>query len=334
MSQPEGENHASDGQIFPAAIIEPLAVRWKDLIRQQRFDEATLLLEDIVVKATPMFLRMAQYHGFHHTVELQSLVASAHQRLPTWLLGWTPAKGRLFSWFTKCARNVFLSEVLRTAEYRRRTYSTNEDLGQFLGCEDTEVVRHEAVEAVHAMLRDMTCRWRDKQVICCIRFHIAAVVENPRCNKREVRTLIRSGSFASGLSLELSKFFYNWAIYALRDAMYDRVRTPYTEQDLLRLSTRYTYIPDMLNVITWQQMLKLITIFSGQRFRLPTISQLSQLRRNVEIYRDVCHDHSPDSMVKSAKRHQVSLQSAEEIYVSMARAMADYGDGDEHPIYD
>lgn len=307
---PKGEH------IFPATIIEPLAVKWKQLVAAQKHGEAAPVLEEIVTKSSPMFNRLAQYEGFHHTVELESLVLAAQARVAVWLMYWDPAKGKLFSWLSKCSKNVFLSEVVKASRYRRQFYPTSDNLEKFVGTEDHAVTTNEAIEALKDTLRELSCRWGDEQSIGCIRFHIASIVENPKCNKKAV---IRSGAYASGLSLDLSKFFYNWALFALRDAMYERMNLSHTEQDLFRLVNSFTFLPDMLTIVSWEQMLKIIALMGGLRLKIPTLTQLEQSKVEYKMFQQLQRgNHTPDDMAKVAKDFHTSAPTAQEIYEQMA----------------
>jgi hypothetical protein len=316
--------------IFPATVIEPLAIQWKKLIAESRHDEASPILEDIVCKSSAMFSRLAQYEGFHHTVELESLVLAAQARVATWLLYWDPAKGRLFTWMSKCSKHVFLSEVVRASQHRKRYYPTSDNLEKFVGSTDHQVDVNEAIESVRDIIRELSCRWGDAQVICCIRFHVACIVENPGYNKKVV---IRAGAYASGLSFDLSKFFHNWALYALRDAMYDKMNLPYTEQDLFRLVHSFTYLPDLLTVITWEQLLKIIALLGGTRVKFPTLAQLEQAKKDYKIFRRLERsNHDPDAVAEIAKDEHVSVPTAQELYERMVGELHDDRSG-EFPIY-
>lgn len=225
-----------------------------------------------------------------------------------------------------CSKHVFLSEVVRTSHYRKRYYPTSDNLEKFVGAEDHAVTTAEAVESVRDVLRDLQARWGDKQVLCCIRFHIACIVENPKGNKKAI---IRAGAYASGLSFDLSKFFYNWALYALRDAMYEKLNLPYTEQDLFRLNNSYTYLPDLLTIISWEDMIKMCALLGGLRLKIPTLAQLEQSKQEYKLFRQLERsNHDPESVAKIAKDNHVSAPSAQEIYEKMAHELHDDRSGD------
>lgn len=316
--------------IFQASVLEPLALGWKEDTKRGRHDKAGEKLEEIVKLSTPMFIRLAQHEGFQHTVDLDTLVLAAQARVATWLLYWDPAKGRMFTFFSKCAKYVFLAEVVRTSQHRKRYHSTPDSLEKFIGSEDNAVSTREALEAIDHTLRDLHARWGDKQALDCVRFHIACVVENPRGNKKKA---IKAGAYASGLSVDMSKFFYNWALFLLRDAMYDKLALPYTEQDLFRLRYSYTYLPDLLTVITWQQMLKVIALLGGMRVKFPTITQLQQLKRDYAVFRRVdTSSKTPKDIETAADESGISTSTAEEIYQTMSAELQEHRD-EETPLY-
>jgi hypothetical protein len=156
--------------IFPASQLTPLAVKWKELSSAGRHKEAMQVLEEIVVGSTAMFERLAMYEDFHYTVDLKILVSAAQERVVKWLLRWEPKKGRLFSWFSKCAKNAFRSELVKVNQFRKRYYTTSDNLEQFYGHEDHEVNKHDMADEVRNRIHDLTCRWGDPQEIGAIRY--------------------------------------------------------------------------------------------------------------------------------------------------------------------
>jgi hypothetical protein len=230
-----------------------------------------------------------------------------------------------------CSKHVFLAEVVRASQHRRRFYPTSDNLEKFVGTEDNQVSKHEAIESITTALKELHSRWADTQALDCIRYHLACIVENPRGNKKAA---IRGGSYASGLSLDMSKFFYNWALFALRDSMYDQLSKPYTEQDLFRLKYSFTYLPDMLTIVSWQQMLKIIALLGGNRIKLPTMSQLQQAKKDYHLFRRIDREgDTPLAVEKIAAEEGVSPASAEETYAKLTHELND-DHADEVAIYD
>ncbi len=329
-SKPQGV----DGEhIFPASYLHPLAVRWKELNAQGKNAEAMKVLEEIVVASTEMFERLAQYEGYHYTVDLDILVSAAQEKVVKWLLRWQPKKGKLFAWFSKCAKNAFRSELVKVNQFRKRYHVTSDNLEKFFGAEDHEIDKNDAALEVRKKLQGLTCRWGDPQEIGAIQYLLECIVEE----EHDKQASIRSAAYAYGISFELSKFFYSWALVAMRDVMYKKIRVPFTEQDLFRLQQSYSDISNLLDMpgtpFNWDQIKWLIATHGGKRIKIPTMAQLAKLREDKEIFDEIdASDKDPDSVAEVAKKHKKTPRTAQETYYEMVDTLDPRRSG-EHEIY-
>lgn len=326
--------------IFAASYLEPLAIRWKELNSLGKHTEAMLVLEEIVVGSTQMFQRLAQHEGYHYTVDLDILVSAAQEKVVKWLLRWQRKKGKLFGWFSKCAKNAFRSELVKVNQFRRRYHVTSDNLEKFFGSQDHEVDKHDMATEVRARLATLTCRWGNPQEIGAIHFLIECILEEDH----EKADAVRGAAYAYGISIELSKFFYSWALVALRDQMYKKVRVPFTEEDLVRTAFSYTHFVslfDMTNTpFTWPIHGKyLVANFGGMRIKIPTIAQIANLVEGKQIFDEVeTSDKDPDSVAEVGERHGKNGRSAQDIYHEMVEILDPrrsgefdvYGDGENH----
>lgn len=321
-----------DGEhIFNATRLTALALEWQKYNTAGEHEKALDLLEEIVKGSTAMFERFAQYEGFDSTVDLPTLVLAAQEKIVKWLLAWKPEKGKLFSWFSKCAKNVFKGEVVRANTYRTRIYSTGDSLEKYHGIEDHEAFKHEVeVEAnVRRKFLDLTVRWGSQQEIAAIRFLLESVL----LEDHDKRRAIVSASYAFGISIDLSKFFYNWVLFAMRNEMYSMAHVPFTEQDLLRHAHSYTHIPDLLEIISWVQFKKLVMTLGGQRIKIPTSAQLAKLKDNYQLYVELENsDKDPATVEQIARRRGKTTKSAQEVWDEMSTVVRSDRSG-EHEIY-
>jgi hypothetical protein len=323
-SSPEGEH------IFPAAQLTPLAVRWKELSAAGRHKEAMFVLEQIVEGSTAMFERLAQFEDFHYTVDLPILVSAAQEKVVKWLQKWQPKKGRLFSWFSKCAKNAFRSELVKVNQYRKRYHVTSDNLERFYGVEDHAVDKHDIAKEFHDKLKQMTCRWGDPQEIAAIRYLIDCILDDDR----DKQGAIRGCCYAYCISLDLSKFFYGWVVSALRHELYDRVHIPFTEQDLFRAAFSYEHVVDLLDYVDWDTCKKIMVRWQGQRIKFPTLVSMIKLRENYAIHRDIDKsDLDPDAVAEVARKRKRTARSAQEIFNEMATVLDPKRTG-EYGIYE
>lgn len=317
--------------IFPANQIKELALQWKDAKANQRDDEAMQLLEQIIILSTEMFERLAQHEKFHYTVELPALVAAAQEKVANWLVHWEPSKGELFSWFSKCSKNAFRSEVVKQNQFRTRYHTTGDNLERFFGSEDPAIDKHSLSANVNKRIEGIACRWANEQEKDTIRFHIAAILSGMTKNKAG---LIRTGAYAYGISPEYSKFFYSWALYQLRTVFLDMTRIPITEQDLFRMTYQYDHLTDLLDIITWPQLKQIIAVLGGTRLRIPTVTQLIKARQQLVCYEHIeASDMDPDSVAEAASISHVSRRTAQDVFEEMSERMARDSHCDED-LYD
>jgi hypothetical protein len=328
VTPPAGEH------IFHASKLGPLAMRWKELNASGRHEEAMEVLEEIIVESTPMFERLAQHEDYHLAVDLKVLVAAAQEKVVRWLLHWDPAKGRLFTWMSTCAKNAFRSEVAKTSQYRNRFYSTDEMPEKVFGTCDSTVDKHDVAAEVRSRIHAISSRWGSPQELGTLKY-IISCLEEIQDGVHDRLAIIRGASYAYGLRQEYVRFFYTWAVTEIRGVLYERARIPLTEQDLFNASFSYTLLPDLLNnIMTWGQMRKMIALYGGMRLKIPTIAQLEKQRENYKITREIeSSDMDPESVGKIARRHGKTQKSAQEIFEEMTVDLNPDRTG-EYAIYD
>jgi len=325
------EKKPASEHIFPATHLTKLAIRWKELNDKGRHAEAMPVLEEIIIGSTQMFERLAQHEDFHYTVDLKILVAAAQEKVVRWLLSWKPQKGRLFSFFSKCAKNAFRSEIVKAVQYRKRYHVTSDNLESFFGQEDHTAYRNDAASELKKSIESISVRWGDPQEIGAIMYLISCVVEEDEIDKQRA---IRSAAYAWAISPELSKFFYSWVLMELRDKMYAKVYIPFTQQDLFRHHYSYTHLVDLLNIITWEQLRKIIAVMGGTRLKIPTIAQMVRMTEDHKIFEEIdAGDKDPVAVEETAKKNKRSPRNAQEIYEEMVHTLHHDRTG-EFPLYE
>lgn len=318
MAKPVEKKEVSE-HIFPASKITPMAVKWKELNARGRHTEAMVLLEDIIKMSTPMFERLAQHEEYHYTVDLEILVSAAQEKVIKWLLKWNPKKGRIFSWFSKCSKNAYRSELVKVNQYRKRFHVTGDNLEKFHGVEDHESDKRDLVVEFRNRLKGLHCRWGSLQERGAIRYLVECIIDQDNHDKQSA---IRSASYAYGISKDMAKFFYSWSLVALRDINYDRIYVPFTQEDLIRHSYTYTAFANLFDGIPFDRIKWIIATHGGCRIQIPTLAQIAKLKQNYQIFTEIDKsDKDPDSVAEVAKRHKRSPRSAQEAFNAMAEVL-------------
>ena len=296
-----------------------------------------------------MLPRLAQYEGFHLTVDVETLQAAASAKIEGWLMAWKPdyknaagnkAAHGLFSFLSKCAKNAFRSELSKVNQYRKHFYTSGENLEKFYGETDYHKFREEATQEVRDYLKDLSVRWGVDQEMGCVRFIVDSITEEkpPGVEEDESATetrerITRSAAYAWCVSLDLSKFFYSWAIYALRDFMYDKIYIPFSEEDVLRHAESYTHLPDLMDIIGWEKTKRVIATLGGTRIKLPTVQQLGRLHENYRMSHEIQKEgDDPDTVERVGKKYGKSQKTAQQVYLEMSEIL-DHKRCGEHPLY-
>lgn len=290
-----------------------------------------LVLEQVVILSTPMFERLAQHEEYHNTVDLGILVSAAQEKVIKWLLKWEPRKGRLFSWFSKCAKHAFLSELVKVNQYKKRYFSTGENLEKYHGSEDHESDKHNLTEEFNRSLRDLFCRWGCPQEQGALRYICECLVHD--LDNHDKQAAIRGAAYAWGISMELAKFFYSWVLVALRDIHYHKIRVPFTEEDIIRHWLSHTPFVNLYERLTHDQIKWLIATHGGQRIKIPSLTQLLKAKEDYVVFSEIeKSDKDPDSVAEIAKKKKRTPRSAQDAFAAMVEHTNPNRSG-EYPLY-
>lgn len=229
----------------------------------------------------------------------------------------------------QCAKNAFRSELVKVNQYRKRNYVTSDSLERFYGMEDHEINKHDLAKEFYKKFHSMTCRWGDPQEIAAIRYLIECIVDD----ERDKHCAIRGAAYAYGISMEMSKFFYAWAVAALRHELYDKVHIPFTQEDLFRASLSYEHVVDLLDYVSWDVAKKILARWQGMRIKFPTLAYMARLHENYLIYGEIDKSSlDPDAIAEVARRRKRTPRSAQEIFNDMVTIMEPNRTG-EYDIY-
>ena len=324
-----------DGQhIFHNQRVTLLALKWKDLVKNNQHGEAMDVLEEIIIESTNMFERLAQGSGFHHTVDLPTLVQAAREKMVRWLAAWDStkkSKNGLFSYLSMCAKHAFLSEISKVNQHRKRFHVTGDTLEKFYGTEDHESTKNDGAIEAKRHVKQITARWGDPVMLGAVRMVIDSMIEE---RPQDRQAVIRTVSYAYGLSPEMAKFLYNWGLFALRDAMYEKNSARYTLQDIIRHKETHSHLVDLIDIIGFETFKKVVALLGGTRLKIPTQPLLARWHEEYLIKCEIEEEGlDPDSVARVAKRHGKSEKAASEIFETMTHELSPERSG-EHYVYD
>jgi hypothetical protein len=243
---------------------------------------------------------------------------------------------RLLIHNSTCSKNAFRSELVKINNIRKHYHFTSDNLEKFFGTEDHAVDKHDVAAEVRAHLNNITCRWGNPQEIGAIHYLIECILEEDH----EKHAAIRGAAYTWGISMELSKFFYSWALHAMRDQMFRKIRVPFTEEDLVRAAHTYSYgdfisLFDMPNTpFTFNVHGKyLIAVWGGKRLKIPTLAQVAEILENKKIFDAIDEsDKDPDSVAEVGQRFSQKARTAQQAYNQMVEVLDPRRSG-EYEVY-
>lgn len=230
-----------------------------------------------------------------------------------------------------CSRHAFLSEISKVTQHRRRFHAIGDDnLEKFFGEEDHASMAEDAALEAKERVRGITVRWGSPIEQLAVRYAIDAMVE-PRLKDRNA--IIKGLCFATGVSPDMGKFFYNWGLFALRDAMWDKIHIPFTEEDILRNRESYTHVPDLIDIVGFPAFRRIAATMGGARIRIPTLGQMA---RDHEAFRVAAEIEAagldPGAVSSVARKYQKTDKTAQELFDDAMR-LRNPDLGGEHYLY-
>ena len=338
-----------DESIFPESKLRPVVLQWNRLAavlsknnlstreRNRLEAESMAILNTIIIDCTEMFKRLAQHEKFHLTVPLDVLVSAAQEKVPKWISKWDPNRGALFSWLSKCAKNIFRGEIVKQVGFQKRIHTTDDDvvLERLSGYVDSTVDMDDAAGELQERLHSITCPWACDAMRGAIRYIIECVLEDNHSKSAS----IRGASFAWGLDFELSKFLYAWTLISMRDILYDKTYVPMTKVDLLRAAYNTqvhpsSYAPAIMDIVGNDKYLQLCHMFPGMRIRFPSPGENDKLVKDYQLYLELSQsDMDPLSIEKSARRLGRTEKHAIHVFNEMTKLLDPRSSGD-YPVYE
>ena len=75
--------------------------------------------------------------------------------------------------------------------------------------------------------------------------------------------------------------------FAMRDAMWDRIHIPFTEEDIVRHKETHSHLVDLLDIMGWPAFKRMIATLGGTRIKLPTMAQMAGWHEEYMIYCEI-----------------------------------------------
>jgi hypothetical protein len=300
-------------QIFDNQLVEQLLVEYKvskDFNVYQRICMESLNLMDSIIRSNN-FYKQAPFHEIRNYLFTQ---------FPRWIENWKQDKSKAYSYWSSCIKNGCISYVGKEANVRHKNVYTDVPLDS-IGHEDDVTYSHyhlsdEDLEFLKNKTQEIVCRWREPIIRECLRFTVTAVIQNRADRRQEI---IKSITWGYDISPDTAKFLLDWSLGAVRAALLDHYDSPIGEGDMIRLGEKYSFIPDMVNLVGLNNVKKIMVVFAGMTVRFPTTVQIRRGMAAREVYNN--KNFTPEGITAVAKKFKISVTKVQESFEEMGANM-------------
>lgn len=301
--------------VFDNEHVERLTVEWKksrDINTYQSICNGCLNLIEAIVRS----------NGFYRQVPFSDIRNEMFVTLQGYLEKWDPTRGnKLYSYLSSCIFHSCISFVKSDSNIKKRCVSTDAPLDS-LGNENDVSYTHieytsEDIKYLREKTEQMCCRWKEPIIKESLRFIVEAILQNRSHLRKEI---LKSLSFGYQLPINTSKFLLDWAIASTRMQLIEMHETPLGDIDAMRSSQKFSFIPDMINLIGFKNVTKLIGVFNGMTIKFPTLQGVRKCLAVKELINS--KDYTPDNIAAIAKKLGVTQEKVQEAFETSSMNIA------------
>lgn len=298
-------------KIFDNELVETLVIEWKrtkDGAIYQRVCKETTNLIDAIIRS----------NGFYRQMDFNDIRNNVFVELISFIDKWDPGRGtKLYSYLSTCIRNACISTVRTDAENKKRHVYTDVSLDT-LGDSDNVSMSHnystDEVDFIRSKAHMLECRWKEPIIRAGIQYLVECHLSGRNHRKREI---IRSLCLGYKMPQATSKFLFDWTTTSLRAELLSMYDSPLGDVDLLRLAEKFSHLPDMINLIGYPAVKKLLAVFSGVQIRFPSLPHIKKLLAARAAINS--RARTPDEMMAVSNAYKLPVEKIEETIDTVSR---------------
>lgn len=264
--------------IFENEHVEELCLLFKrnrDFATFHRIcDHLTNLMHSIV--------RRSRYQ---RSVPFNDLMSSLYNQVDRWVLKWRPGEGKFYTYAATSVKHGCISCVARESNYRSRFQNLGDSPIDLLGSTSSNFHTDESA-AIARCLTEIEVRWVEPEIREAIRVILVSVLErrgesrgkDPLTDKSVDfrRCLLNTLRLGYDMDLDTAKFLLDWTTGAVRNVLLTHFASPLSAEDIIRLGTKYSFVPDLVTIFGINEVRKMMFIFAGTSIRFPTMMQMKR----------------------------------------------------------
>lgn len=282
--------------IFHNERTEELACIWKR-------DRSFAALHRICDHLTNLMTSIIKRQRYHMTVPFADLMSHLYAQIDRWVDKWKPGQGKFYTYACSSIKHGCLSCIVRENVFHQRHQAVGDVpldvLGGFTDSRDS----HGLSEVVAAELAEIHVRWHEPELREACRVILDTLMRHrgeSRQRDLEGRSVdVRRGLLATlrlgyDIPPDQARFLIDWTRGAMRIALLDHFKSPLTKSDVIRLSGRFSFLPDLVEVVGVESASRLLHVFAGVSLRFPTMSQMLKHRKACDQFNDLVEGREVD----------------------------------------
>jgi hypothetical protein len=247
--------------------------RVSSLILQWKKNHDIKLWQEIVKETIPLIDTLILHGSFTEYDQLEALRSECVIKLHKLLDKFDPNRGRAFTIFSISFKN-FLLTYSQKVDNKAKVVFNAED--EFLDqVEGSVYIAQDLSEAFKQRVLDIETRFFEKPYADAMRYLVNYFIKEG-FDKSKTKLCATLASIYD-ITPDQAYFLYDYTLIKLRSALFEMTECIFTEVELLRLSKRWTFIPDMVEHIGLQSVIKLCNVWGGINVTFPTRKDIEKL---------------------------------------------------------
>lgn len=273
---PREDGHCSSTRINPATgkpeiFHEPTVAA---LVRSYQKEPDLKILELIVMESMPLIDSIILVNGFVRCGEqLRSLRSECSTKLMRIVNKHDPHVGSCFSFFSLALKRFLISHGKKISSRTKSVTFIGEEALENM--EGVVYVSSDLTEEFLTSLDTLEVRHLGEANLEVVRYFLKCIVSEGMSTPKN--RLVSSAVYLHQITPETGSFLYDFLIVNLRFHLIDRSPEPFSDLDILKMSKRFTLLPEIAQAIGPRSFAKLCTLFAGVTVTFPTTKDIRTL---------------------------------------------------------
>jgi hypothetical protein len=259
-----------------------------DLMLEYKHYRDILIWKKIVEEAMPLIDTIIRDHNFLQFEEIDALRAECAVKLSKVLLNHDPGQGRCFTHFSISFKNFLISYVQKVKNKAKLETDGESDVLERV--EGKTYVRKDVIENFKTRLYETVFGFlapnQTDALMYLVNFFLA---EGFGTSKSKLCYTVVS---AFNPTPERGYVLYDFALIMMRSVLYEYYLPHHSDVEILRLSRRWSILPEIAQLTGIETFTKLANLFGGVTVTFPTPKDIARLRTERNILDRAEHDAS------------------------------------------